>query len=208
MPRTLYDEAGNEIEVPEETELDSLKAAAEEAAKLKEEIKTIEDKSVGVKSLREALKRKESLITDLQKKLEGKPEAAAKNEEQKASTVSLDEDKIRSMTRDEASRILMETEVVRHLAEYSDDDRKLIRKTFDKLSAGEELNVDTLPVFLEQAARATFPASDARATGIMHTAGGRPPRVESDSGKSFADSDAGKELARRLGMRLEKPNKK
>ena len=37
--RTLYDEAGNEVEVPDEQELEGLKKATEESEKLKEQMK-------------------------------------------------------------------------------------------------------------------------------------------------------------------------
>lgn len=201
--RTLYDEAGNSVEVPDEQELDSLKKANEEAEKLREQIKTVEEGSIGIKSLREALKRKDALIADLQKKTET-PKEEPKEEKKE---VVFDENRIRELTRAEASKMLLDTEIDRSLSEYSDDDKKLVRRYFDKLTSGEELNVETMKVYMEQAARAAFPSTDVRSK-FSHSAGGRPPIVDSDQRKSFADTDAGRELAQRLGMKLDIPKTK
>jgi phosphomevalonate kinase len=203
MPRALFDEAGNQVEVPDEQELESLKSAQEEANALKEQIKAFEDGSVGMKSLREALKRKDSLIADLQKKAEA-PKQEAKVEEKKE---VFDEEKYRQMSRAEASKILLETEISRSLSEYSEDDKKLIKRNFDKLTAGEELNMETMSVYMEQAARAAFPSTDVRSK-FSHSAGGRPPIVDDGQKKSFADSDAGRDLAARMGLKLEAPKRK
>lgn len=200
--RTLFDESGAEVQVPDESELEELKKANEEAASLKEQLKTLEDGSVGMKSLREALKRKDALISDLQKKTA--PVEAPK--EVKAETPAFDESRLRELTRAEASKVLLEAEINRSLSEYSDDDKKVVKRYFDKLSAGEELNMETLGVYMEQATRAAFPSTDVRSR-FSHTAGGRPPIVE-ETKKSFADSDAGRELAARLGMKLDIPSKK
>lgn len=206
MPRTLFDESGNEVETLEESEIEALKEASEKAAKLEEELKLVEDKSAGVKSLREALKRKESLIADLQKKLEVKPEEEV-GKESKQEPAMFDEEKIRSMTRSEASRVLMETEISKRLSEFSDDDKGLVKKVFDKLTSGEELNMETVGVFLEQASRAVFPQGDSRARGFSHSAGGRPPHLDTDKKKSFADTDEGKELAARMGFTIDNKKK-
>lgn len=199
--RQLFDESGNQVEVPDEQELESLKSAQEEANSLKEQMKTLEDGSVGIKSLREALKRKDSLIADLQKKAE------APKEVKKEEPPVFDEEKYRQMSRAEASKILLETEISRSLSEYSEDDKKLIKRNFDKLTAGEELNIETMSVYMEQATRAAFPSTDVRSK-FSHSAGGRPPIVDDGQKKSFADSDAGRDLAARMGLKLEAPKRK
>jgi len=193
MPN-VYDEAGKPIgEIPEGLDFVSMTEKAKLADKLQEELKAFEDKNVGVKSMREAIERKEAKIAELQKLID-QPKVEPLNDE-----------KIRSMVQSETSKVLIDAELNRALANVSEEDRKEIRKYFDKLSAGETLNTETVHVVIKQAQRAAFPDKEFAFKAITT---GRPPRTASEERKGFGDTEEGKEFAKRLGLRIEGKTKK
>ena len=208
MPKALYDEDGNAVgELPDDVEFKSFTEKAAEADKLRDELKALEDKSAGVKSLRDAVNRKEERIAALQKEVD-EARAASKKEtvQEGISTPVTDEEKLRSVIRDETAKAFLSTEIDRRLAGLPEDDRKEVRKAFDKLTVGEVLNADTLPVFIRQAESAAFPE---RAASRVRMGYGRAatPSYSSDD-KGFGDTEDGKEFAKKMGIRIESPEDK
>lgn len=191
--RKLFDEAGNAVEVPDDSELQALKTAKEEAEQLKKDL----DKNAGVKNLREALARKEARIQSLEA-------STAKKEEPKAQPTyeAVSDDDIRKTASQAAVRALMEVEIGRKLSDYDDEERTTVKKVFDKLVAGEELNMETMPVFLAQAESAAFPDRQ-RNTSVARS--GRPPRQSEEKKQGYGDTDDGKAFAASLGLNIDPP---
>lgn len=196
--RKLFDESGAEIEAMDDKEIGELKAKAEASVKLEEELKSLTDKSVGLKNLRESLNRKERRIGELEEQLKASTDKKPV-EDKKEDEKSLDSLDIEKRAENAARRVLLDSEINRHLGEFSDEERTKVKKYFDKLSHGEELNLDTMRVFLNEAERVAFPERSASRPSFQ----GRPPRINTNE-KTFSDTDEGKALANQLGFKIEK----
>lgn len=198
--RKVTNEAGEELEIPDQKELDELKANSEKASRLEEELKTLTDKSAGLKNLREAINRKERKIGELEGQLKAlnEKQALTKEEEAKKENIqnTLDDLDIDKRAENAARRVMLDSEINKILTNYSDEDRAKVKKYFDKLSQGEELNLDTMQVFLHEAERVAFPDRTTTRPTV-----GRPPRVDTQA-KSFADTEDGQDLAKRLGFNI------
>lgn len=194
MPTTLFDAEGNEVEVPDFEEIETLKKAQEEAEALRQQLEELEDGSKGVKSLRDALKRRDEKIQDLESKLNIAPEEP------------VNIDKIREIAQQEAAQSFLQTEKNRRLASLSDDERQNVERVFNKLTAGEQLNADNMDMFINQAMTIGAPERVANKARNA-TYGGGVPRPEAQR-TSFADTEEGKDFAARLGMTIDKPNNK
>jgi hypothetical protein len=190
----VFDEAGTPIgELPDDLVFGDLLSKAEKANKLEEDLKTFTDKNLGVKTLREAVDRRDAKIAELQRQIEGVEKAEP-----------TEDDRIKQIVSQETSKVLIGAEMNRALSSLGEEDRASVKKMFDKITTGESVNMETLPVFLAQAQRASFPDRDfSRARPITS---GRPPRAE-DGRKGFGDTDEGKEFASRMGLKLDNKKK-
>lgn len=193
MPRALYDEKGAKVEVPDESELQSLRSAQEEVDKLKADLAAASDKSTdGVKALRSALERKEETIAKLQADLATKPKE------------SLSPEDITKTATEAATKVLVDVEVHRATSNLSEEDLKLFKSKFDKLTQGEQVNLETVSVYIDEASRA---AGIEKSVKVPPLRSGRGPRIE-DKPKSFGDTEEGKAFAARMGLLLERPEAK
>jgi hypothetical protein len=196
MPQKLFDSDGNEVEVPTSEEFDALKTEREEQ---EVQLKALEEGSPGIKSLRDAIKRKDSAINELSAKLKGvgeinKPEE--KQEEHKSS-----QDDIAGLVRSEASKTFVDIEVNRSLNGYTEEERGAIKRYFVKLTTGEDVTIENFDSFLKDAERLAIPKETRESRGTIGS--GRPPHKASDK-KSFDQTDEGQALGSRLGLNLGK----
>lgn len=192
MSRQLFDEAGNAVEVPDEAEINEMKSAKDEVTTIKKEMATLADKSPeGMKSLRAALARKEELVAKLEGELSKKS--------------GLTSEEVTKTATSAAQKLLVDNEVARRVSTLSEEDKTAFMSKFTKLTAGEEVNLETVHVFAEEASRAAG-ISGLQRSAPLHT--GRGPRIDDSEKKNFGDTEAGKEFAKRMGLRIEPPTKK
>jgi len=203
-----YDEDGQEVEMPSQEEIADLKAKAEKAGdseKLSEMEKSIRE-ALGIKpedDLVEAVKlAKESANpnwpatrTKLNKMTEFIKSINPKAKIGEDGTIDveekLDSKSIEEKARNAARQEIFGQEINRgfdNLKHLTKEEKVVVKKAFEKLSSGEELNSETIPVYMQQAVNATFPKKSS-----VDIEGGSP-RI-GGSGENFAETTEGKEAA-------------
>lgn len=194
----LYDEQGNAVEAFTKEEVDAVKVAAEtKASDFEKKLKDMEQEvNPNWKKVREEL-------TNAQLKAKEMEERLVK------SGVTLDQPAVSiEVLRQEAAKVAderyLQAEKSRLMGHYSDAERGVVEKYFSKLTTGENVTVETLSSFMAQAeqlagvgGQTLSPAQRALASS------GRPPLGSLETDKTdYSESDAGKNLASRLGLKL------
>ena len=195
--KTLYDENGDpqEVETPEEIKA---KLDAEYQVKLKEaedRAKQLEDEPVAqnFKMLREKAKKSEQEANEYKKKL---------------SELGQNPDANKAFTREEAEVLIkqrtheavIEREKSRAFAQFDAETKPVVESYFNKITAGETLDPDSISEYVEKAAMLARPMDQSNPIKRVISAGsGKPPRTERTS---FTETSRGQELASRLNLNL------
>lgn len=209
MTRILFDEDGNEIEVPDEKELEGLKLAAKKNKERKKALKELEEKikdyeaDDGKRNFR-ALRKKADALEKALKKL-------GKTVDDKGEIVDIkgkiDPDKLLEEAKKAARSELIQNKIDTALSKIQDEDqRKVVKHYFEKLSAGEELDLEKVDKYLGQAAKLATPEGDTNNSlkDILNLDGGTS-RSGGGGEVNFAETEEGKALAEDLGLTLEVP---
>lgn len=200
--RKLLDSEGKEVEVPDEAEIEAMRAAQEKLTKAEEELKIFND-GKGVKNLREVLGRRDEELEAANKaKQELEAKLAAGEFETKAPE-PLTPEKVHELIQQGIHGSLVGVEVQKALAGYTEEDRKVVKRLYDKLTAGEQVDVNNVGQFIAQARGVAFPEEASRG-GASH--GGRAARSQ-DEEKGFGDTEEGADFAKRMGLKIEAPKK-
>lgn len=195
----LFDADGNEIEAFTKEEVEAIEKSKVE---LQEQLDALaEGGSTGLKNLREYSKRKEEQLKKLQDELEvlrsGTKEAEKELEkEQEPQKQQKEKINPEELTRKVAMSTYVDIEISRQLSSYSEEERAAIRRIYSKLSAGEDVNLETYQSYLAEAKKLVVPEESSTSLPVSH--GGRPARTQSNK-KTFDQTDAGKDLAARFG---------
>lgn len=202
MPRTLFDDKGNPVEVPTDDELKSLQEAqtqlSDARSKLAEMEKTLGSSDPSIRGMRQRIKDLEKLTKSA---AEPDPAADPAQPPQPAQ---------QQVTPEEIARIADRQYVNRYrdrvLTKFGDK-AETVRKFFDKFANGEELNEDLVDNYMEAAARAAgvinVPNPDQMVTSFRGQ--GAPQFPDPTARKDFADTDQGKALAGAMGLRIDTP---
>jgi flagellar biosynthesis GTPase FlhF len=182
MPQVIKDEAGNEVEMFTAEEVNALK---QEAEKLKEN---------APKQLREALKRKDEFIESLLKE-KNAPKEDDKTEDDEIEVTKEDIERIASeKAESSAINALLQSQVNQELARFPDEDRPAIKKYYDKLTAGEQVNIENYRTFIEEATKIVFKDQAPE----MKPFAGRSSIRGNENGVDFVETERGKALKSRL----------
>jgi hypothetical protein len=200
MPEKYVDDQGNEVELHTPEEVAALQEKAAQADDLRAQIKALEDGSPGIRNLREALSRKEERIKELESQT---PIEAEKPKEKEVP--QMDTEKYAEVAREQSLKVAIDVEVTRALSDYSPEDKALVKKYFGKLTHGEDVNLETIHSFIEEAKQVAFPNKPREEKRASF--GGRSP-ASSPEKKGYGDTDAGKAFASQLGINIEPPTKK
>jgi len=209
MPRILFDEDGNEVEVPDEKELEGLKLAAKKNKERKKALKELEakikdyeadDGKRNFRALRKKADALEKALKKLGKTVNDKGEIVDAKEK-------IDPDKLLEEAKKAARSELIQNKIDTALSKIQDEDqRKVVKHYFEKLSAGEELDLEKVDKYLGQAAKLATPEGDTSNSlkDILNSDGGTS-RSGAGGEVNFAETEEGKALADDLGLTLEVP---
>lgn len=207
MPRKLFDESGNEVEVPEEKELEELKKKAEKAGEIDKfnELTTSIRQTLGIeekddlvmaikeakeaanpnfKALRKKISSYEAFIKANNKDVQFDDEGNVKNSQ------AIDPQKIVEESKQAAIKAIYEREISQRLGKYPEDKRAAVKSYFDKLSAGEDINTENIEKYMSEAEKLVEPAP----AKVEARLSGEEPRL-SPEGAKFVESARGKEAA-------------
>lgn len=192
--RILFDEDGNEVKVPDEQTINDFKAGHDKNIErreieknLKKDLKEFENdaKAVNFRTIR---KQNDSLKA----KLAEKGEVISDDGKIGKKVENLTEEKIAEITKKTTEKMFLENRVSSELLRIEDKDKRaVVKKYFEKLSAGEELSNEVIESNLDKAI--TLVDISLKSSNSI-SASGLPPRFESgDNKKDFTDTEEGKE---------------
>ena len=168
MPRTLYDEKGNPFEVPEESEVEELKTAAQKATDLEAELE----------DAKQAANPNFKAMRDREKRLKDALKASGKDVDDEGNiidTTVLTKESIEQITAKTVTETQFNIEKTRALAQFAEKDREVVEYYLKKLMAGEEQTIENLYKFTKEATRMAIPDSGNRvADRIGAPLGGAP----------------------------------
>jgi len=208
----VFDEDGKELEMPSQDELKGLQEKAEKAGKADELeglVKSVrdtlglgetEDVIDALKVMNEAAnpqwKAARQKIDRLQTFIKSNFKGAAVDEDgNPVIEEKIDIHTVEERARGAARQEIYGQEINKHLQKYPKEEREVVKKYFDKLIAGEEVNSETIPQFIEQAESAAFPKKPGL-RGV--TLSGKEPQLEIKEGQDFSDTEQGKQIANEM----------
>jgi coenzyme F420-reducing hydrogenase alpha subunit len=185
------------MEVPTEEELKALQTSAEQATELQKQVdelsklkETYEKDPVqkNWNAIRAKTERMEAAL-----KAQGKTVDDEGNviEQPKSITAEEIEEKARKAARSE----MVGQQKRNLLAKYDDEQRKLVEHYLNKLTAGEEINIDNLEKFVQEADILANPNQTAKSAPFV---AGQPPRIKGIDENRFSDTDEGSKLANEI----------
>jgi len=197
MPKTLYDKEGNEVVVKDDEELKTLEEQAKEAADLK--VKLVEAEEAANPNWKEA---------------RGK---VKKYDKLRSNGVDIDDDgnvvntkeevtmeKVRQESRVAAQREILDGQLARKIESLPENLRDSARAKFDKLTAGEKLDLDNLNTYFEEAVRIVAPSKSLAERSFAGSGGGAPIFTP----KQKEEEQQGEELSSAYGLPTLKDFKK
>lgn len=228
MPKTLYDENNNAVEVPTDEELqtqieEKTKEAVEksgadfenqmrekyeipEGTTVDDYVKELQDSGdPNWKEARRIMKNQETVIEQLKK--EGKTLDDQGNIIDKPESFSKED--VANQSREVVQDEMYKAEKTKLLSNLSEDEKKVVEVTLDKLISGEEKSMDNLYKYAEQALNLEYPDKGSNPLNQAINTSGQPPRPKSDK-QDYSESDAGMDAAKKmnLGFAQEKPKPK
>jgi hypothetical protein len=194
MPTTVLDADGNEMEALTAEEVGELQKKAESAdslqskvAELEEERKRLEEEAnPNWKALREKTSKLESLIKEKGFELDANGNIKDAN--------AIDPNRLKEEVRNELREESFKETKDELLDEYDNETKPLIEKYVNKLMSGEEKNIKNLKNAIKEAERLVGVGETNKSPSALS---GRPPKLNSE-GKSFSDTQEGKELAKEM----------
>ena len=201
MPKTVTLEDGTTMEVPTQEELDASKKAIEDAKALQEQITALKaekeaaDNDPVNKNWREIREKTKKLEDAL--KASGKEIGADGNIIEKPTTLTKEE--IERTSIQAATGVILNQHKNSLFGKYgnNEDKKKVVEHYFNKLSSGEELDIEKVNKFFSEAERLANPGTQINSDVTFN---GAPPRssIGDGRGTSFADTDAGKSIANEI----------
>lgn len=212
MPKTYFDEDGAEHELPTQEELKELQEKAEKAGGLDKFIKLeadlrkaldVDEKTDLTKAVKEAkeaanpnwpktrakLERMETFIKGNFKEAKIKDDGEVELEEK------IDLKTVEERAKKAAIETILGNEINKHLQKYPENERQVVKKYFEKLTNGEELNSDNIETFVLQSASAA-------GLGTKHNSGfnleGGIPKLDIKPGENFAETEQGQKAANQM----------
>lgn len=213
MPRTVFDESQNKIEVPDEAEIQALqekaKQADELAAKLKEQEDLFKDpETVNWRAARQKIKAAEKVIKEAKESMDPAKPAIEQTTVVTPPAPAPDVNEV-------VTKRLAEERITDELSKYSEKERDVVKSYFDRLcppNSPGRLDKEAVKKALADAESLALPqrrgpsAHSITSGAGMH--GAPPPSVSEDSTEE--QINRGKEIATAIGYNFKSPrfNKK
>ena len=212
MPRILYDKDGNEIEVPDDKELENLVAADNANKNKKVLLKDIMEK-LGVEKPEEIAEvlnpnsKNFSQLRGVVKSLKAqlKEKGIEVSEDGKSLTnKNMTNEDLDKKIRGETTKSLVEARTIEVLGRIVDENtRKAVKSYYDQLTIGKEISLQNVNSFLADAVKLGSPAGGVDNIRIAHASSGHGGITsQGESKTSFADTDEGKTLAKEMGLKI------
>lgn len=206
MPRTVFDESQNKIEVPDEAEIKALQEKAKQADDLAAKLKEQEDlnkdpETVNWRAARQKIKAAEKVIEEARKSMDPNANKAAEPAAPAAAPAAPDVNEV-------VNKQLAEERIADELGKFNEKDRAVIKSYFDRLcppgtparldkAAVQQALIDSRKMVLPPQREDSSARSMAASAG-MH--GAPPPSVGEDSPEE--QLTRGSEIAKAIGYQF------
>lgn len=192
MPKSITDDQGVVHEVFTQEEVaEAQKLADEKVAALEKEKVDLEQQ------VNPNWKKARTTIDTLKNSLKsaGKEVDDDGNLIEKTPNISVEE--IDQRAEKKAQEVILNNYKNQVLSKYDTERRKVVELTFNKLAAGEELSTERIDEIVKQAEYAHFPP---QAPTRRNMPIGNPVEITRAEENRFSETDAGKDLAARMGL--------
>jgi len=187
-------EDGQEVEREFYTSEDIQKQIEERELAWKKEKEDLEQQvNPNWREAREKMKRLEAL--------ERKGKVIDDNGEIKEIETKLSEEEIINKASAKFKQEMINETVEDSLSHYNEEQKKVVKHFFEKLTAGEQLSIKNVENYLKQAESLAIPNYNDRVNRVITSGIGRVPS-ENNGKKNYADTDDGKKLASMLGLNI------
>lgn len=205
----MFDEDGNEFDMPSKEELEDLKSKngkveeyeglvknVREALEISEDDDLIESIKLAKEASNPNWKSTREKIAKLQTFIKANIKDASLDEEGNVTMEEkIDPKAIEESARKAAREEIFGQEINKHLEKYPADSREAVKKYFEKLSAGEELNSETIAKTMDEAGSIVVPKP---ASNPGTNLSGGEPRIKIEDGQDFSETEQGKEIAKEV----------
>ena len=217
--RTLFDADGKEVEVHTEEELKDLNSLAESGKSFNEfkesetfkelsGIHETEDISELTNRLKEGTNPNFPKLRGIMKNMSEALKKDGKDIDENGVIIekndALTQDDVQKMIQTQNKQFMIDTSFGSAANGLDDAQREVFKKNFDKLTAGEDINMDNINGFISSAKSASSINGPDPIKTMNNGLGNNPGNINNNN-DNFADSDKGKDLAGELGMTLEQP---
>lgn len=183
-------------------ELKALRETAEKAKELEKAKGEYEAKLKEYEDDAQTINWKKSRETE--KRLRTALESGGKKVDEEGNVIdtptALSADEYRKMAREEAQRELVDTTVAKAKAALNAADRAIFDRYYGKAISGETVDSASVTTFIDLAMKMATDNGGMTASDVATATRGGAPRVDDGPKNDFADSEAGKQLAQRLGF--------
>ncbi len=211
MPETLTLEDGSTREVPTQEELKELQEAKTsnetkvgelqtELDSTREQLKEAENPNwKALRQDKEAFDRTRKNLAEQGIKVDDQGNILKEQEQ------GMTAEQVVETSRKVALEVSIENELARKLSSYDEDSKAVIRKQYDKLTAGENIDLSNLDNFINSAVGASGLSNPATPSQIVQ--GARPSGGEpKDTPISERSLDRGKDIAKSFGYKFNSKN--
>lgn len=190
MGRILYNENGEAVEVMSDEEIAALKESSTKLTEYEQKLKDLEEAAnPNWKKARETIDNLKTAI-----------KATGKDVDDDGNIIDnrqMSNEEVARMAREAARSELLNERKKSILRGLPQEKREVAEHYFNKLSSGEELDIEKIDRIMADALRIASPGED---VSIPTAFNGLPPKVDNERKEDFADTDAGKEISKRLGL--------
>lgn len=211
MSRKLFDDDGNEYDIPSEEELSELHTKAEKADKVTEyekivsdirealDLKEDDDIAGAVKLAKESANPNWKEARQKMEKLTAWAKANGGKVDEKTGEVNkeeqLDPVKIADEARKAAKEEIYNQQLSQKLSRYPEDKREVVKAYFEKLSAGEEINSEVIEKYIPQAESLSFPKGTP-----TPSIDGSAPDFDINNRDDFSRTEQGQQVAKDMNL--------
>ena len=197
MPQTIVTEDGSTMDVPTEEELKALQTSASQATELQKQVDELNKLKEDYE--KDPVQKNWNAIRAKTERMEAALKAQGKTVDENGN-VSEPPSALTSEEIEEKARKAARSEMVGQqkrnlLARYDDEQRKLVEHYLNKLTTGEEVNMDNLEKFVQEAEVLAIPNKLNKSAPFV---AGQPPRMKGIDENRFSDTEEGVNIANEI----------
>ena len=194
MPETIILEDGTEREVPTKEEMESLQASADKVKEFSDQIEELEaGTNPNWPEIRQKLKKLDAL--------EASGKEIGDEGEIKEKNIPFSQEDAQKISEQTTHKMIMKEKVNTYLASIPEEKRQTVEETYNKLTVGQEVNSQNMDDFMTMAKGAVGITDSNLAHKLNSPAHGSTNLPSSQVTDNYAESDSGKDMGKKMGLK-------